>query len=87
MNCSRWVTPLLLSVCWMLIRADPVRANLFNGSAIATYTLLTPQRHQFDLSLSDGLEFVDPGSLARRDNFRKVRFADPSSPSQAARCI
>jgi hypothetical protein len=76
----RWFTPLLLGICWLLLQPVPIRANEFGSSSPPSNSLFTPQRHQFDLSLSDSLEFVDPGSLARRDNFRKVRFAGPFVP-------
>jgi hypothetical protein len=60
----------------MLVNPGPLHANQLDGSSAASETLLKPHRHQFDVTISDGLEFVDPSSIVRRSNFHHVNEAN-----------
>jgi hypothetical protein len=61
---------LFLATLWPLLPCGGANAQQTAGKAHADNTFFTPRRHQWDFSLSDGWQFVDPNSIARRDNFR-----------------
>ena len=76
---ARWLAGLLLFVCWPLAPFSDVHAQQTGGSRSGDDTFLTPRRHQWDINLTDGFEFVDPSSIARRNNFR-----DKGAPAGSA---
>ncbi len=72
MRFIRWLAMLFLVVCGLL-QTGLSNADEPDNPSTASNTLLTPRRHQFDLTFGDGWEFVDPNSIVRRSNNRLLR--------------